>query len=110
MNTTLNTLLIKSMLPCPERQGKIKIKKTFIDFYKAIDDGKIWISNGNKVIGYPITEYEPAETCWLYITANGVSIYPVEKTPNPIDDLIACGNKIIDDMFGDILNMVENIK
>lgn len=121
MSKNINALMINSILPCSQREGKIKIKKSFVDFYKAIDqNGKIWISNGNSVIGYPITEYEPAETCWLYITADGVSIYPVEKEDTQLgngfkmnkkdyESIVTNGDKLFKEIFGDFFDITKNI-
>ena len=123
MNKIVKALFINTILPGTSKSGqKIKTKKTFAEIYKAIDDGKIWITNGDSVIGYPITEYSPAEICWVYISEeNGVSIRPVPNEtpacPNngwsiskaDYDYITKHGQKLIDDMFGDILDMIIDL-
>lgn len=119
----IKALVINTILPGTSKMGsKIKSKKSFMDIYNAIDDGMLWVSNNVSVIGYPIIEYNPGENCWVYITDNGVCIRPVEKEKytttrqegftlrkEEYESLMRKGQQIIDEMFGDLLEMIENL-
>ena len=114
MNITVKSLITNGNIPDEFDCNKII---TITSTMKRVNDAIITISgkmflvvsstNNGKTGIYPVIEYHIGESLDVTITSRGAMIKPTRESEDMYDVMMKDGNRIIDELFGDILDDIE---